>query len=85
MDPFHYYINTWGGHWPILMGAGVAIGLLGLIWVLYWKAMSLWHAVKNGEKAWFVALLIINTFGILEILYLYFFSKNKQKGWPKLE
>ena len=85
MDPFQFYINSWGGHWPIIAGFGTIVGLAGLIWTLYWKAMSLWHAVKNGEKKWFAALLVINTVGILEILYLYVFSKNKQRGRPKLD
>jgi len=78
-------MNSWGGHWPIIGGLGMVVGLLVLAWTLYWKAMALWHAVRNGEKGWFIALLIINTVGILEILYLYVFSKNKQKGLPKLD
>ena len=61
------------------------VGLAALAWTLYWKAMSLWHAVKNGEKGWFIALLFINTLGILEILYLYVFSKNKTRGLPRLD
>jgi methionyl-tRNA synthetase len=35
------------------------------------KAYALWTAVKRDEKGWFVALLIINTLGILELVYLY--------------
>ncbi len=66
-------------------GFGIVIGLAVLLWSLYWKAMALWHAVKSGEKIWFVALLLISMMGIVEILYLYFFSKNKQKGLPKLD
>ena len=49
--------------------------LLLTIWSLYWKARALWRAAQTGEKRWFIALLIINTAGILEILYLYAFSK----------
>ena len=35
------------------------------------KGYALWTAVKRDEKGWFVALLLINTLGILEIIYLY--------------
>lgn len=47
------------------------------IWSIIWKGTALWHASKNHEKPWFVAILIINTAGILEIVYLLYFSKNK--------
>jgi len=47
-----------------------------LLWSLYWKGRSLWIAAKKDSKYWFVALLVINTMGILEILYIYLFSKK---------
>jgi methionyl-tRNA synthetase len=58
--------------------AGMTFSLLILvlaIWTLYWKYRALWHAAKHEHKVWFGALLIVNTLGILEILYLYVFSK----------
>lgn len=47
-------------------------------WTIAWKGVALWHAARRGEKPWFVALLIVNTVGILEILYLYVFSRTKK-------
>lgn len=44
----------------------VAIGSLIL------KAYALWTAARRGEQGWFIALLLINTMGILELVYLYF-------------
>lgn len=41
------------------------------------KGMALWLAAKGGKKNWFVALLVINTFGILELLYIFYFSKKR--------
>jgi hypothetical protein len=55
-----------------------AVIILLAIWTLIWKGMALWKAAKKGQKAWFVALLLINTAGILEILYIYVFGKEKQ-------
>ncbi|MEK6908682.1 MAG: DUF5652 family protein [Nanoarchaeota archaeon] len=46
-----------------------------LIWSLIWKGLALWKASKRDSKGWFVAILIINTVGILEILYFFLFSK----------
>jgi hypothetical protein len=53
-------------------------GIIGLlVWSLIWKGFALWYAGRNNQKAWFIVLLILNTAGILEILYLLFFRKNK--------
>jgi len=51
---------------------------LALIWSLIWKGLALWKAARQGQKIWYVALLIVNTLGILEILYIYVFSKMKK-------
>lgn len=51
--------------------------LLAVIWSLFWKGMALWRAAKQDQRNWFVALLVVNTLGILEILYLVFFAKKK--------
>jgi len=47
------------------------------IWVLAWKGTALWKAARNGSKPWFIVLLVLNTVGILEIFYIFFFSKKK--------
>jgi hypothetical protein len=56
-------------------GMHVLVGL-AVIWSLVWKGLALWKAARNGSKPWFVVLLIVNTLGILEILYIYVFSKK---------
>ena len=48
-----------------------------LIWTLIWKGFALWKAARKEHKIWFIVLLIVNTVGILEILYIYVFSKMK--------
>jgi len=50
-----------------------------LIWTLAWKGVALWKAARRNEKIWFVALLILNTLGILEIIYIFFVAKKKEK------
>ena len=52
--------------------------ILGSIWSLVWKAFALWKAAGQKDKVWFVALIILNTLGILDILYIFVFSKRKQ-------
>jgi methionyl-tRNA synthetase len=48
-----------------------------MLWAIPWKAVALWRSARNGERFWFFFLLILNTLGILEIIYIFFFSKNK--------
>ena len=50
-----------------------------LAWTLVWKGMALWIAAKADSKNWFVALLVINTMGLLEISYIYYFSKKNSR------
>ncbi|MDP2789213.1 MAG: DUF5652 family protein [bacterium] len=55
-----------------------AIWLLPLIvWSLFWKGLALWTAVKNDQKKWFLAILILNTAGILDIIYYFGVAKKK--------
>ncbi len=56
--------------------------LLLFAWVFVWKGLALWKSARAGSKWWFIALLVINTVGILEILYIYVFS---QKRSPRVE
>lgn len=53
-----------------------AIFLLIVAWSMAWKGVALWKSARNGSKVWFVALLIVNTFGIFEILYIFVFSRK---------
>jgi hypothetical protein len=45
-----------------------------IVWSIAIKGYALWVAARAGEKWWFVALLILNTVGILELVYLIWFS-----------
>jgi methionyl-tRNA synthetase len=53
---------------PLLIAIAIAVVVL--------KGFSLWYAARGSQKWWFIALLIINTLGILEIIYLLFFRPN---------
>lgn len=53
--------------------------VLLMLWTLPWKGVALYKAARNKSKWWFVILLIVNTAGILEILYIFIFSKRKSK------
>ncbi|MCR4326392.1 MAG: DUF5652 family protein [Candidatus Roizmanbacteria bacterium] len=67
------------------MASGTFFGLPSYVfmiitlWELVWKSMALWRAARNNQLYWFIALLLLNTLGILPILYLYVFSKKGKK------
>jgi len=48
------------------------------IWTIVWKGFALWIAAQENKKPWFIVILILNTAGILDIVYIFFFS-----GWGK--
>ncbi|MBI2672205.1 hypothetical protein HYX16_04690 [Candidatus Woesearchaeota archaeon] len=48
------------------------------IWSAIWKGVALWKSARNNQRSWFVFLFILNTLGILEIVYLAFFQKKKR-------
>ena len=50
-----------------------------ILWTFPWKAVATWKAARNSHKGWFIVLLIVNTVGILDILYIFVFSKKKDK------
>lgn len=54
--------------------------LLILAWTLPWKGVALWKAAKNSHKWWFVVILVINTFALLEIFYIFLVSKTKTES-----
>ena len=47
------------------------------VWSLIWKGFALWKAAKKDHNIAFIIILIANTIGIIEILYIYLFSEMK--------
>ncbi len=48
-----------------------------IFWGLVWKGAALWVAAKRNDKFWFVVILVTNTLGVIEIIYLLFIAKDK--------
>lgn len=51
-----------------------------VVWSLIWKGLALWKAARLSSKWWFIILLLVNTLGILEIIYFFFVSKKEAVG-----
>ncbi len=67
----------WHNYPVFALGPGVKL-MLGIliIWSIVWKGIALWKAARNSHKAWYIVMLIVNTVGILEIIYIFGFSKK---------
>lgn len=56
----------------------IAVFAILFVWTLVWKGIALWKSAKLNNLVWFIIFLIpMNTAGILEILYVFIFSKLK--------
>ena len=58
--------------------AAILLAIVG-IWSLIWKGIALWKSSRKNQMVWFIFLLVVNTVGILEILYIFIFSKMSGK------
>jgi len=64
---------------PFLPNALIFWLVTGLVvaWSMVWKGVALWRAGRNGDLVWFIVLFLVNTVGILEIIYIFAFSRKK--------
>lgn len=65
-----------------LQGNSILLLLILTLWTIPWKIYAVWLAVKKDQKGWFVALLLLNTVGILEIFYIF---KIANKKWVEVK
>lgn len=49
--------------------------LILLTWSLIWKGTALWQSATKRQLVWFIILLVVNTIGILEILYIFYLNR----------
>ena len=74
-----YEIISPGQH-ITLSRAGFMSFVVLLIWSGVWKAIALWKSGRNNQLGWFIALTVLNTAGILEIVYLLFLQPKTGKS-----
>ncbi len=70
-------------NWDLLIHDGYAYVLiiLGIVFLfdLILRGIAMWKAAKKNQKIWFVALLFINSVGILPVIYLLVVDKKEKK------
>jgi len=73
-------LNTLSSTSMIMIPLFIILFVILIAAVVTLKGYALWHAAKRNEVGWFIALLIVNTIGILEIIYLYFIVGKWSSG-----
>ncbi len=74
------YSNT---QWGFPFGGFFLIIILLVVWSVIWKGWALWRAARSGNKGWFIVFLLVNTAGILELIYLFVISKPAAPALPQ--
>ncbi len=65
---------------PVIINQTLLIAIAAIsIWSLPWKGLALWRAARLEKKWWFLTLLVVNTAGILDIIYYFVISKKDKK------
>lgn len=56
------YTNLW-----------IAVPLV--IWTLAWKGRGMWRAAQNRQPVWFIVMFLVQSLGIIPIVYLALLQK----------
>lgn len=81
-------MNYWGGT-NYYNFTGMKFGMFGLliplvILDLILRGYALWKSARKDQNIWFVALLLINSVGVLPIIYL-LINRDQTKSSKKLK
>ncbi len=49
------------------------------IWDAVWKIIALWKSARNNHLAWFICIAIINSVGILPIVYILIHREGRDR------
>jgi hypothetical protein len=48
----------------------IVLLLILIVWEAIWKLIALWKSARNNHLVWFILIGILNTVGILPIIYI---------------
>ena len=68
MNDYQHFFETFRWLIPII--------LILFVWESVWKVIAMWKSARNNHLGWFLCITLINTLGILPIIYI---MKNKTK------
>ncbi len=59
-----------------LSAAVITVTIIIIAWDIFWRGIALWKSARHEQMYWFIALLLLNTIGILPLVYLLLFQKK---------
>lgn len=62
---------------PPLVALLICVVVVLAIWDGVWKLIAMWKSAQHQQLAWFICLAIFNTVGILPIIYILAFQKDR--------
>lgn len=79
------FIQELAQNWNVSVELIAAVLIAVVVWELCWRLAGMWKAAaKKKSITWFLLLAILNTLGILPILYIFWFSKMGKKKEVKV-
>ncbi len=60
-----------------LLAGYMMVIMFFIVWEIVWKMIAMWKAARNNQLGWFICIALINTAGILPIIYILL---NKDKS-----
>ena len=54
-----------------------ALVIIAIIWDMILKMLALWKSAQRKQLGWFICLAVINTIGILPLIYLFVDPKKE--------
>jgi predicted permease len=57
----------------------IPVILILVVWEAIWKLIALWKSARNNHLVWFILIGILNTVGILPIIYILINRKKDQE------
>ncbi len=61
------------------LGISPALFAVVMVWSTVWKLIAFWKSARNNQLVWFILFGIVNTLGILEIIYITLFQKKRKR------
>ncbi|MAG27557.1 hypothetical protein CMI47_18640 [Candidatus Pacearchaeota archaeon] len=71
---------------PITIGSlAIPVWIITLItiWDLIWRILAVMKSTRYNQPIWSVVFVLFSTIGILPILYIYVFAKDKRNSKEK--
>jgi hypothetical protein len=69
---------------PAVIAVDIALSILVYLWIYIWKGVALWKSSHERQTGWFIAFIVLIALrldlaelSLLEIIYLFFFARNK--------